>query len=482
MLVAGNQISKSSTQIRKCIEWACNKKLWPSLWATEPKIFWYFYPSDAVATTEIVKKWIPEFLPRDDMKGHEWYGWNVESSGGFISAIHFNSGVSVYFKTYGQRMTVLQTATVHAIFGDEEMPVDLVNELVARLFATGGYFHNVFTATLGQEFWYRAMECIGTPEETYPQAFKQSVSMYDCQVYDDGSPGAWPLEKIREREAMCTSEAERLRRIMGRFVKEEGRRFENFVASRVVKEAEPIPSYWRIATGVDVGSGKTKLHEKRSSAGIILLAYSPDGRRCRVIDSFRGDGIQTTSADIVAYYRDKVGKRVVNEAGYDSASAEFGIVVQRAGLLMRPVDKDRKKWYGILGLLIQSALLTIDNGVGHNAKLVTELLSIPDGEKNRQYQDDLTDALVYAISMVVWDIPFITNEAAKYSGSLRFEERVVSAPVKEEWPELPDPSWTRDKYYAWELAYRRGLIGPKQDESIRAFDDEISAWNEAYGS
>ena len=45
LLCAANQIGKSSIAIRKNIEWACNKKLWPELWDTEPKQFWYFYPS-----------------------------------------------------------------------------------------------------------------------------------------------------------------------------------------------------------------------------------------------------------------------------------------------------------------------------------------------------------------------------------------------------------------------------------------------------
>ena len=62
LLCAANQIGKSSIAIRKNIEWACNKKLWPSLWDSTPKQFWYFYPSDEVATIEVEKKWVPEFF------------------------------------------------------------------------------------------------------------------------------------------------------------------------------------------------------------------------------------------------------------------------------------------------------------------------------------------------------------------------------------------------------------------------------------
>ena len=33
-LTAGNQLSKSSSQIRKCVDWATDKKKWKSLWPT----------------------------------------------------------------------------------------------------------------------------------------------------------------------------------------------------------------------------------------------------------------------------------------------------------------------------------------------------------------------------------------------------------------------------------------------------------------
>ena len=42
LLCAANQISKSSTQIRKIIHWATCKELWPELWSRPPKQFWNF--------------------------------------------------------------------------------------------------------------------------------------------------------------------------------------------------------------------------------------------------------------------------------------------------------------------------------------------------------------------------------------------------------------------------------------------------------
>jgi hypothetical protein len=118
------------------------------------------------------------------------------------------------------------------VSGDEEMPEDYVDELLARVSASDGYFNLAFTATQGFQLWFRAMECIGTSEEVFPDAHKQCVSLYDCQIYEDGTPGAWPIERIKAREKSCTTEAEVLRRVHGRFVKDEGRKYANFSPAR----------------------------------------------------------------------------------------------------------------------------------------------------------------------------------------------------------------------------------------------------------
>ena len=40
-ICGANQISKSSTLIRKCITWATESERWPKLWKTQPNLFWY---------------------------------------------------------------------------------------------------------------------------------------------------------------------------------------------------------------------------------------------------------------------------------------------------------------------------------------------------------------------------------------------------------------------------------------------------------
>jgi hypothetical protein len=135
LLCAANQISKSSTQIRKCIHWATAVDLWPKLWKSRPTQFWYFYPTFDVATSEFHEKWKKEFLPRGEWKDHPVYGWKEEIRNKQIYAIYFNSGVTVYFKSYEQKAENLQTASVYAMFCDEEVPEDLYPEIVSRISA-----------------------------------------------------------------------------------------------------------------------------------------------------------------------------------------------------------------------------------------------------------------------------------------------------------------------------------------------------------
>jgi hypothetical protein len=159
LLTAANQISKSSTQIRKCINWATDRDVWPDLWVQTPSLFWYLYPSQDVVNAEFHLKW-KQFLPSEAYKNDPYYGWEIikGKKTGDIAGIQFKSGVMLLFKTYGQDATVLQSSTVDAIFCDEELPIHLYDELKFRLTASDGYFNMVFTATLGQDEWRRAME------------------------------------------------------------------------------------------------------------------------------------------------------------------------------------------------------------------------------------------------------------------------------------------------------------------------------------
>ena len=294
-LCAANQISKSSTQIRKCIDWATNRERWPELWnARRPIQFWYLYPTSAQANVEFMTKW-QEFLPRNEYKDDPYYGWREERKQGNTYAIHFNSGVHVFFKTYAQDTQALQTGTCDALFCDEELPVDLYDELIFRISASDGYFHMVFTATLGQEFWRLVMEPEAKEEERLPEAFKQTISMYDCMIYEDGTPSHWTEDKIQQVKNRCKTANEILKRVYGKFILDDGgRKYEAFNVKRHTIKPHPIPDSWLTYSGIDIGGGG------RSHPGAIcFVKVSPDFKQGRVFCGWRGEGIgDTTAGDI----------------------------------------------------------------------------------------------------------------------------------------------------------------------------------------
>ena len=373
-LCAANQISKSSTLIRKFIDWATDQgawaKRWPSLLQGQtPNQFWYFYPTYDVWQTEFETKWEPLFLPRGKYKEHPVYGWKAYFAKGLIKKIEFNSGVTIYCKVYSQKPKDLQTGTVYMVGCDEELPIELFPEIQARLNATDGYFNMVFTATLGQLYWEQTIEPKSAAEERHVGAWKRQVSLYDSQVYTDGTPSPWNLEKIKRIEAKCPSEAERLRRVMGKFVKTSGLRLEGFQYDRNVCEAHPLPKGWLTYAGIDPGSGGASGHP----AAIAVVSVSPDCRVGRVIRSWRGDGIVTSSEDIVREYKKLVQGLAIRATAYDYQAKDFFIVGSRMGLSLTPANKKRESGFDIYNTLLKTGMLKIQEGVFDNDKLISEV-------------------------------------------------------------------------------------------------------------
>lgn len=355
-LTAGNQLGKSSIAIRKCIHWATDKSLWKELWQVEPKQFWYLYPSRDVVNFEFKLKW-SQFLPRGKFKDDHKYGWRELKDHGDTVAIQFNTGVTVVFKTYSKSSQNLQTASVDCVFCDEELPDSLYNEIAMRLNANSGYFHLVFTATLGQDLWRKTMEPRSGEVEMFPQAAKWTVSLYDCLQYEDGTNSPWTIEKIREIEAKCKSEAEILKRVHGRFIMVEGRKYPSFNPTKHVKPWHPIPENWLIYSGVDIGSGGEKGHP----SAIVFVAVRPDYRAARVIAGWRGDGVETTDSDVVLKYiemKKKYNIKVVAQY-YDYASKDFEIISRRMGESFLKADKSKEKGDGIINVLFKNDMLFI---------------------------------------------------------------------------------------------------------------------------
>lgn len=420
-LCAANQISKSSTQIRKCIDWATNREKWPKLWARRPMQFWYLYPTSTQVTIEFETKW-KQFLPRGEFKDHPVYGWRMEKKNKEVFAIHFNSGVHVFFKTYAQETEALQTGTCDAIFCDEELPLEHYDELLMRITANDGYFHMVFTATLGQDFWKAVIEEKGTREKL-PEAAKWQVSMYDCLLYEDETPSHWTHEKIQVAKNRCKNHNEVLRRIYGKFVVDEGRKYEQFDMKRHMIDPEPIPEDWAIYGAADSGSGGDDNHP----AAVCFVAVRPDFRAGRVFLGWRGDGIATTSADIIQKFIELRGNRVCNGQYYDQSDRDFFEISTRMGEPFVPADKSHEKGEQVVNVLFKNDMLFVHD-TEELQKLAWELSNLRVDTVKRKAKDDFADALRYAVTRIPWDWTVIQGKPLE--GEKKSEPKKKKTPAE----------------------------------------------------
>jgi len=340
-------------------------------------------------------------MPRGEFKDHPQYGWKAQfSHARGIESITFNTGVTVFFKSYEQDVHNLQSGTVSAMFCDEELIVELIDELIARLSATDGYFHMVFTATRGQEFWKEAMEDIGLPTERFPNALKMCISLYDCLEYEDGAPTPWTLERIARRKEQCRNEKEVLKRVMGRFIKDDDLKYASFDRGKnVVTPPGAVPEDWHLYSGVDIGSGGRHGHP----GAIAMVAVRPDYKKARVFSLWRGDSIDTTAGDIYARYcQMKVGLKHFTMQLYDYASKDFYNIADRSGDTFYTAEKG-EVGVDMLNTLFAHGMLDIDDNIPAMEALVYELTSLGKNSGKRHAKDDLVDALRYACSKIPWD-------------------------------------------------------------------------------
>lgn len=456
-LCAANQISKSSTQIRKAIHWATAIQLWPELWVNKPNQFWYLYPTATQATTEFETKW-QQFLPKGEFKEHPQYGWRAVYKNKEIFAIYFNSGVTIYFKSYAQDSSALQTGTCDALFCDEELPVDLYEELIFRLSASDGYFHMVFTATLGQDFWRRVLEPGPKEEEALPGSFKRVVSMYECKTYMDGTASHWTDEKIEIVKKRCRNHNEVLKRVYGKFVIDGGRKYEAFDIKRHMKAPHLLPKDWIIYGGTDYGSGGREGHP----SAIIFVAVRPDYRAGRVFLGWRGDGIQTTAGDVVEKYIAMKKEHKLTPAGqyYDWACRDFYEIAARMGEPFIPAEKSHDKGEQVLNVLFKNDMLFIYQ-TDELEKLAAELSSLRSETPKTKAKDDFIDALRYAVTRIPWDWSVIAESEA---------QKKAHTPAPEQ-----------KNHMALQIEERRKTHEESHAEEAIRIEDEFSEWNEHYG-
>ena len=408
VLCAANQISKSSTLIRRDVYWATTPSLWPTLWPhlQHPRLFLYFYPSSYLATIEFENKWVPEFLPRHELKDHPIYGWQAEYRAKYIQTLKFNSGVTIAFKTYSQDKQDLQASTPANVTIDEECPEELIPEIQARLFASDGYLNAGFTPTIGQEFWREVVEERGIKEK-WPSAFKRQISMYDCLKYEDGTNSFWSVERIEKIKNSCKSDAEINRRVYGKFVLDSGLKYQAFDPTRNIIQPSAIPVDWPVYVGVDSGGGGKFSHP----SAVCFVAMRPDYQYGVAFRGRRFDGMQTTNSDLVSLVMDmkKDIENPVIGVFYDYAATDLRSIAYQMGEAWIPAEKSHLIGEQYMNVAFKNRMLQIHD-TEEFYPLTSELKSLKVSTPKNQAHDDFCDALRYAITKIPWDFSKISDK------------------------------------------------------------------------
>ena len=449
----------STTQIRKVVDYATNVQAWPYRFKRSPRQFWYLYPTAQIATAEFHTKWKPDILPKDSFKDDPQYGWRAEfKNRGDISAIYFNSGVALYFKTYAQDAQHLQAGTVDYVACDEELPLELWDEINFRRNAVDGHFSMVFTATLGQEFWRLAMEPKQGEQEAMPFAKKLRASLFDCQFFMDGTPSHWTLEKINRTIAMCKSEAEVQRRVYGRFVKDEGLKYPSFDRARNIVSPSPVPAHWPVYVGVDIGAGGDENHP----SAITFVTVRPDYKYARIFRHWRGDDKVYTMSDVASKYMELSQDLNVTAAFYDYHAKDFKTITDRMGLSFIPAEKKHDVGEQIINVLFKNGMLEIE-GTVENQPIVNELLSLQLGTDKRKAKDDSVDSMRYALTKIPFDFSHV--------GYVPVREVVRAKQLDPH--EIAQAERNKDRLRMFASGEKSGL---------NEVQDEIRDWNEIIGA
>ena len=228
--------------------------------------------------------------------------------------------------------------------------------------------------------------------------------MFDCLKYTDSTDTPWTESRINQIIRNCKSKAEVDKRVFGRFVLDDGLKYQGFTReknyARRPKNGRGNPFYgpprgWTVYGGVDIGSGGKDNHP----AAYTLLAVDPTMSKIRVFKCRRLDKIETTAIDILKIYlEDTKGLNVVSQA-YDFAAKDFGTIASRSGIPFVKAKKDHDVGEMALNTAFKTGMLKIYRG-DEEDKLVRELETLLIAGDKRKAKDDLIDSLRYALMQV----------------------------------------------------------------------------------
>jgi hypothetical protein len=182
----------------------------------------------------------------------------------------------------------------------------------------------------------------------------------------------------------------------------------------------------------------------------------PDFKYGVVFDGWRGDGIETTSGDILNKYREIRGQLPVVLQAYDHQSADFRMVADRQGETFVKADKNQKKGVDMMNTLYKNKMLDIMDKPQLQG-LITEQMMLRIDTPKQKAKDDHSDSTRFSVSQVPWDF----SDIAEFR------------------PDNPTPTKQLTYEDSLTIERRKGFVDKEsQTESV---DEQITEWNEHYG-
>lgn len=278
LLIAGNQLGKTEAG---AFEMACHLTgLYPEWWLghrfDHPVKAWAACESGLLVRDGAQAKLCGEpgvteafgtgFIPKKLIVGQPTLGRGVTNGFDTVQVRHTSGGISTLgFKSYEQGRQKFQSATLDLMWCDEEPPLDIYMECLARLTATQGILMMTFTPLLGgTAVVHRFLEEEADDRATVGMDIKDALHI---------SP-----ERAQEIEASYPSYM-RDARVHGIPMLGSGRIFR--IAEENIKEPaiERIPTTWAKLWGLDFGI----LHPFAA----VLIAYDRDDDVVHVLHTIR---------------------------------------------------------------------------------------------------------------------------------------------------------------------------------------------------
>ncbi len=205
--------------------------------------------------------WGTGFIPKDTLLGRT-LAHGVQNGFDTISVRHVSGGTSyIGFRSYEQGRAKVQGASLDWVWADEEPPLDIYGELLARIAFTGGRVWTTFTPLSGfgrvaPRFWH----------DDSPEA-KRDRGVVKAGIKDVEGKTEEELASI----VAGYEPHERESRINGEILMGEGAVWEA-VSKDMIRipagELGEIPLHWRKLWGIDFGIGHP--------FAAVLTAHDPD--------------------------------------------------------------------------------------------------------------------------------------------------------------------------------------------------------------